>query len=215
MKIVVFSVIFFSSFFPIFAESSNLKKAMLFLQEGNNIKAIELATESIEKNLNPNALFLRAHAKRNLSKKLIENKSYDNQKISINLLYDAISDYQKYIELEPTSFEAYLNMGNVKYDLADYEGALNDYNKAIKINPKFALAYRNRGNVKAELRGSFCPDYILAAEHGDKLVQSYLEKNSLRCDPRCEYAGWFESEKGKVLCPSFLKRYEFHQMLLN
>ena len=48
------------------------------------------------------------------------------------------------------SAEDYVNRGNTKYDLRDYQGASTDYNKAIEINPQSADAYNNRGIAKGK-----------------------------------------------------------------
>ena len=47
--------------------------------------------------------------------------------------------------------KSYLNRGNAKASLKQYNEAIKDYNQAIKLNPKHAKAYNNRGSAKARL----------------------------------------------------------------
>jgi tetratricopeptide (TPR) repeat protein len=66
----------------------------------------------------------------------------------------AILDYRKAIEINPDFALAYINLGNIKYEInGDLTGALADYNRAISINPEYSITYSNRANVKSKLRG--------------------------------------------------------------
>ena len=58
---------------------------------------------------------------------------------------EAISDFDKAIDLNKDYAEAYNNRGLVKYDLKHYDAAIEDYGKAIELKPDYALAYNNRG----------------------------------------------------------------------
>jgi tetratricopeptide (TPR) repeat protein len=62
-------------------------------------------------------------------------------------LDQAISDYNKAIEINPNLADAYSNRGAVYQDKGNLDQALSDCNKAIKINPNYAEAYNNRGNI--------------------------------------------------------------------
>jgi Tfp pilus assembly protein PilF len=62
-----------------------------------------------------------------------------------------ITDYNQAIKIDPNFVLAYINRGNVRYQLGDKQGAIADYNQAIKINPNFALGYTNRGVVRYQL----------------------------------------------------------------
>ena len=63
----------------------------------------------------------------------------------------AIVILTQFIELNPSSAEAYSNRGSCYRELKNYELALADYNKAIKLNPRYSIAYYNRGNFYQEL----------------------------------------------------------------
>src|SRR3989338_8732517 len=57
----------------------------------------------------------------------------------------AISDYNKALEINPRYAGAYYSRG-VAYDSkGQYDQAISDYNKALELNPMDALAYYNRG----------------------------------------------------------------------
>ncbi|MBW1915530.1 MAG: tetratricopeptide repeat protein [Deltaproteobacteria bacterium] len=60
--------------------------------------------------------------------------------------YDqAISDFNKAIQINPRFAKAYYNRGVAYKRKGQYDQAISDYNKAIEINPRDALAYYNRG----------------------------------------------------------------------
>lgn len=65
--------------------------------------------------------------------------------------YDAINDFDNATILDPTSFEAFFNRGEAKYNIKNYRGAINDYNKAIELKawPLIAvIIYYKRGLAK-------------------------------------------------------------------
>ena len=57
----------------------------------------------------------------------------------------ALSDYNKAIEIKPSSPEIYISLGNIFTKQGNFTQALSNYNKAIKIYPGYADAYYNRG----------------------------------------------------------------------
>jgi tetratricopeptide (TPR) repeat protein len=64
---------------------------------------------------------------------------------------DAISCYDKALELDPNYEEALSNRGNAKRDSGDSAGALADYNKLLELNPDYVEAYHNRGLARIDL----------------------------------------------------------------
>ncbi len=66
----------------------------------------------------------------------------------------AVSDYNKAIEINPDYPEAYYNRGSIYYTQGNFTQALSDYNRAIEINPDYAEAYNNRGSIFAR-QGNF------------------------------------------------------------
>ncbi len=62
--------------------------------------------------------------------------------------YDqAISDYNKALEINPRFAKAYNNRGLAYKKKGKYDQAISDYNKALEINPRYADAYLHRGIV--------------------------------------------------------------------
>ena len=80
------------------------------------------------------------------------------------------------------SADDYLNRGNTKYHLRDYQGAIADYSKAIEINPQYAYAYINRGNAKSDL-GSYqgaIADYNKAIEIDPQDADAYYNRGNAK-----------------------------------
>ena len=55
------------------------------------------------------------------------------------------------IRLKPDLGGAYINRGNAKQKLGQYEAAVADYDEAIRLNPDLAEVYINRGGAKQKL----------------------------------------------------------------
>ena len=55
------------------------------------------------------------------------------------------------IRLKPDLDGAYINRGNAKQKLEQYEAAIADYGEAIRLKPDEAMAYSNRGAAKQKL----------------------------------------------------------------
>ena len=60
---------------------------------------------------------------------------------------EAISHYDKAIQLEPDTAVYHRNRGVAHNKLGQYETAIADYTKAIQLDPSYALAFYNRGVV--------------------------------------------------------------------
>ncbi|RKU17039.1 hypothetical protein C6501_04825 [Candidatus Poribacteria bacterium] len=97
--------------------------------------------------------------------------------------YDkAIADFDKAIQLNPESTNAYFRRGNAKYALRDHESAINDYDKAIKLNPQYATAYYNRGLAKRQLgdhKGAI-NDYDKAIKLNPQYVIAYINRGVVK-----------------------------------
>ena len=57
----------------------------------------------------------------------------------------ALSDFNKAININPKFYYAYNNRGLIYLEQKQYELALIDFNKAIELKPNFAHTYNNRG----------------------------------------------------------------------
>lgn len=63
----------------------------------------------------------------------------------------AIEEYNKALEIDPNSCEAYLNRSLAQYNLGEFQESISDCNKVIELNPLLAVAYYNRGIAKVRL----------------------------------------------------------------
>ena len=93
--------------------------------------------------------------------------------------YDqAISDYNKALEITPKYAEAYLNRGIAYRNKGQHDQALSDYGKVLQIDPKDARAYCNRGNAHLE-KGRYdkaISDYSKALEINSKDAQVFYNR---------------------------------------
>lgn len=63
---------------------------------------------------------------------------------------EAISTYEKVLEMEPEHAAAHINLGTLYYNRQDYRMAEHHYRQAIEIDPRYSLAYFDLGNVLDE-----------------------------------------------------------------
>ncbi len=60
---------------------------------------------------------------------------------------EAITHYQKSLQINPKNVEAYYNLGNVLIKEGSVDEAITYYQKALQINPDYAQAHNNLGNA--------------------------------------------------------------------
>ena len=85
----------------------------------------------------------------------------------------AISDYNKAIEIYPDYAEAYNNRGNAYVKQGSIPQAISDLSRAIEINPNHAEVYYNRGNAYVE-QGSI-PQAISDLSRAIEINPNYVE----------------------------------------
>jgi len=114
------------------AEAEQLfNKALACAKQGRHLDAIDYYEQSIEISAS-----CEAYINLGLEQSVVGE------------LDESLICYNKAIELNPTSYNAFYNRGNSKGRLADYQGAIDDYSKAIQLNPFLAIAFQNRGVTK-------------------------------------------------------------------
>lgn len=64
---------------------------------------------------------------------------------------EAIKDFDKSIDLDPTNSSAFNNRGNAKHNLGQYDAAIRDFNEVIELEPNYSSAFNNRGASKIKL----------------------------------------------------------------
>ncbi len=96
---------------------------------------------------------------------------------------EAIDDYTRAIELDPSHLEAYLRRGTFAYRvLKRYEASLADFDRAIELKPDCAYAYLHRGIVKCHLLKfeEAVPDFDRAIELDPNDERAYLNRGKNR-----------------------------------
>jgi tetratricopeptide (TPR) repeat protein len=63
---------------------------------------------------------------------------------------EAITTYQRVLELDPEHAAAHINIGTLYYNRQEYAQAEQHYRRAIEIDSRYALAYFDLGNVLDE-----------------------------------------------------------------
>ena len=91
---------------------------------------------------------------KSLTQKELEGIFFFNRASTLERLghhEEALTAYDKAVELNPKNFEAHNNRGIVLGDLGRYEEALTAYDKAIELNPKNAEVHYNQCMVLRKL----------------------------------------------------------------
>ncbi len=97
---------------------------------------------------------------------------------------EAVKEYSKAIELDPSFASAYHNRGILYNNLGEQQKALDDYNKAIELDPSYAFAYNGRGNVYRGFgeRQKALDDYNKAIELDPSFAYAYNGRGNVYSD---------------------------------
>jgi tetratricopeptide (TPR) repeat protein len=88
-------------------------------------------------------------------------------------LAEAKSIYGTILEIERDHAAAAINLGTIRYNERDFDGAETLYRRATEADPEYALAFFDLGNVLDELQR--LPEAISAYERALKLVPQYAD----------------------------------------
>jgi len=124
-------------------------------------------------------------------------------------LDQAISGYNKAIEINPKFVDAYYNRGNAYRDKGSLDQAISNYNKAIEIDPKYAKAYNNRGNAYLN-KGSLdqaISDYNKAIEIDPKHAGAYYNQGKAYQDKGSLDQAISDYDKAIEIDPQYIKAY--------
>lgn len=64
---------------------------------------------------------------------------------------EALTAYDKALQLQPDWAEVYANLGSLKAQQQQWQAAIDDYQRAIQLKPNFAGAYRNLARIWTQL----------------------------------------------------------------
>ncbi len=122
---------------------------------------------------------------------------------------EAITNYDKAIELNPQLAIAYNNRGTENAALHKYKEAIEDYNKAIELNPQLVEAYNNRGNAKSNLGDSkeAIADYNKAIELDPQYVDAYYNRGNAKLHSGKNEEAIEDYNKAIELNPKYAKAY--------
>jgi tetratricopeptide (TPR) repeat protein len=93
---------------------------------------------------------------------------------------EAVSDYSRAIELDPSFVLAYNNRGATYERLRKYDDAIMDYTSAIQLTPSLSQAYYNRGNVFSKRKKSeeAIDDFTRSLQLDPELMRAYINRGS-------------------------------------
>ena len=115
-----------------------------------------------------------------------DNESFykGNDYLNKKMYNEAILEFSRAIQINPSLWQAYGNRGNAYREKGDFDKAISDFNTVILNNPKEALAYYNRGltyNKKGDLDRAIS-DYTQAIEIDPSLWQAYGNRGNTYYD---------------------------------
>ncbi len=122
---------------------------------------------------------------------------------------EAVKEYSKAIELDPSFASAYHNRGILYNNLGEYPKSLKDYSKAIELNPTYVSAYYGRGNTYYDLREhqKALEDYNKAIELAPSFAYAYNGRGNVYSDLGEQQKALEDYNKAIELDPSFANAY--------
>lgn len=122
---------------------------------------------------------------------------------------EAISNFNKAIELNPDCLDAYYYRGNLFYDSKEYEKAIADFNKVIELNPVLEEPYNNRGTSFHALKNyeKAIADFNKAIELNPQSVQAYNNRGSSFSDLNKYEKAIADYNKVIMLKPDYAQAY--------
>jgi len=99
---------------------------------------------------------------------------------NIKMYRDAISDYNKYIQLNPRNHSAYMNRGNAYERFKIYDSAMWDYQKVLELKPDDTIANFNKGNID-DILGKYdlaVMEYDTVAMKDPRLAKTYYNRGT-------------------------------------
>jgi tetratricopeptide (TPR) repeat protein len=126
-------------------------------------------------------------------------------------LDQAITDYNKALELNPNLASAYNNLGAIFVQKDQFDRAMTAYNKAIELDPKQAQFYNNRGGAYRELNhyDEAIADFNRALELNPNYANAYYNRAVAFYQKKAFDRAWDDVKKtqslGGNINPEFLE----------
>ena len=140
---------------------------------------------------------------------LIQVKSPEHKRWDPDNVKEAISCFDKVLNIDPNIAEAYSNRGNAKSRLGDHQAAIADHDKALEIDPNLAGAYSNRGNAKSCLgdHQAAIADHDRALEINPKLADAYTNRGNSKSGLGDHQAAIADHDKALEINPKLAEAY--------
>ncbi len=137
---------------------------------------------------------------------VLRGKTWNNKKEYDN----AITDYNKALEINPTDSVLFVLRGNTLYNKEDYNSAIDDYKKAIEINPNYELAFYNMGAawfaIKDYKEAIKC--YSKAIEIDISYADAYISRGNIKRVFNEDYDGAIDDYNEAIkINPEFANAY--------
>lgn len=89
---------------------------------------------------------------------------------------EAISHYNRAIELNPISAKAYNNRGGAYLVLGEHAKAISDFDKALELDPEYTSAYHNRANayLDSDRYSEAIIDYTSTIERDGRFAKAFF-----------------------------------------
>ena len=115
---------------------------------------------------------------------LIQEKNLEYKRGDPDSVKEAISCYDKVLDIDLSNADAYTNRGGAKSILGDHQAAIADCDKALEINPNLAGAYSNRGIAKSGLgdHQAAIADCDKALEINPNFAGAYTNRGNAKSD---------------------------------
>jgi tetratricopeptide (TPR) repeat protein len=107
----------------------------------------------------------------------------------------ALEYWNRVLQDQPETPEAYNNRGLAFYEMKRYQKAIQDYSRAIELNAEQEKAYNNRGNAYYALK-----NYQLALNDFNRSLQLRPNYSKARLNRGLAY---YQLDKGELACVDF------------